>query len=233
VGSALAMALTVALVYAAPSKLISYAREGARSGMTISAPPVDRASLVFVHGGWLDRVAARLAASGMRVDSVRAALANNSTCSLQLYLDRAESNTDALRPVGGASAETPSPDAAPPVLAFGASARPPLRELQMPSGSVVRSYEGEVLDPACEREGSSDFQGVVGLPPLLWQADLPALGASGALFLRDFGPERNARLIARFPERAPRVLISRGGALRLLDYTGGMTELWKTPAGGE
>ena len=125
---------------------------------------------------------------------------------------------------------------APRSLAFAASAGSSLRELRMPiSGSVIRSSEGEALHPLCVREASSDFQGVVGLPPLLWQGDLPGLPASGALFVRDFGPERNARLIARFPDREPLLLESREGAIRLLGYQEGIGLLWSaegTRAGG-
>jgi hypothetical protein len=45
--------------------------------------------------------------------------------------------------------------------------------------------------------------------------------------VRDLGPERNARLLARFPERTPAVLV-RGEAdqLRLVPYGRGMTKLW-------
>jgi hypothetical protein len=237
VASGLMIALVVAVVYAAPRKLLSYAGEGARSGMTMAAPVVERAAIVFVHGGWLDRVAARLAASGMRVDSVRAALAHNSTCRLQLYLDRlegSEGNVEGNPAARGASAEAlpPGPSQLPP-LAFQPPARPLLRELRMPSGSPMMSYQGEELDPGCEREAASDFRGVVGLPPLLWQGDLPGLDGGGALFVRDFGPERNRRLLARYPGREPRVLLIRDGALRLTAFDEGMRELWAADAAVE
>jgi hypothetical protein len=216
--SALALSLFVAVAYAGPRKLASYGNEGERSGMTVAAPVVERPSLVFVHGGWQDRLAARLAASGMRVDSIRAALQHNSTCQLQLHLDGRER--------GGPSGLAP--------LAFQPSPSSSLRELRMPSGSPIRAAEGESLDPVCEREAASDFQGVLGLPPFLWQGDLPGLDSRGALFVRDLGPERNARLIARFPEREPRALIRRGEAIRLLDYQEAMGNLWGvagTPGG--
>jgi hypothetical protein len=209
-----ALAVIASALYAGPRKLASYAREGERSGMTVSAPEVERASLVFVHGAWLDRVAARLAASGMRVDSIRAALAHNTTCRVELYLEQRER--------GAATAAT---------IAFQPSPQSTLRELTMPSGSVMRSTDGEALHPTCVREASSDFAGVVGLPPLLWQGDLPGVGEEGALFARDFGPERNARLIARFPDREPWVLVSREGAIRLMIYPEAMGELWGDAGG--
>jgi hypothetical protein len=235
------LAVIASAVYAGPRKLATYANEGARSGMTISAPAVERASLVFVHGGWLDRVAARLAASGMRVDSIRAALAHNPTCRLELYLDqveqaRAASSASSLRAAGSGAPAPDStsviemgPEALIPRLSFESSPGSTLREDRMPSGSVIRSTEGEELLPACVREARSDFEGVVGLPPLLWQGDLPGLGDTGALFVRDFGPERNSRLIARFPDREFRALVSRAGAIRLMPYPEAMDTLWGGP----
>jgi hypothetical protein len=136
----------------------------------------------------------------MRVDSIRAALARHSTCRLELHLRD-----------GGPLAD---------------EASPPLRVLPMPSGSVIRSYEGETLDPACARQAASDFGGIVGLPPLLWQGDLPGLGSGGAMFVRDLGPEHNRRLIDRFREREPLVLMSSEGVVRVLPYDEGMGALW-------
>jgi hypothetical protein len=215
--SALAVALIVAVVYAGPHKLMTYAREAESSGMSISAPAVERPAIVFVHSGWQDRLAARLAASGMRVDSIRAALAHNSTCAVQLHLDGVERAPPPASPDAASST---------PALSFSPTAGSTLRELVMPSGSAMRAAEGEALDPVCEREATADFHGVLGVPPLLWQGDLPGLGVNGALFVRDFGPERNQRLIARFPEREPRALIRRNGAVQLLSYQQAMDELW-------
>jgi hypothetical protein len=213
--------LAAGVVYAGPRKLASYRAEGARSGMTAAAPAVERATLVFVHGSWEDRIAARLAALGMRVDSIRSALANNSTCRLELHVGRLERD---------AEAGAPTPPGRQGVR-FRRTDDAPLQESRMPSGSVIRHYPNEALDPSCEREAASDFGGVMGVPPLLWQGDLPGLGTGGAMFVRDFGPERNRRLIARFPGREPRVLIRVGeGAFRLLPYDEGMAALWSVPS---
>ena len=46
------------------------------------------------------------------------------------------------------------------------------------------------------------------------------------MFVRDLGPERNARLTGRHPEREARVLLSRRGDVRLVPYDEGMRELW-------
>jgi 4-amino-4-deoxy-L-arabinose transferase-like glycosyltransferase len=214
---AFALGLVATLAYLAPAKLASYRGVAARSGMAWSAPPVAAPALVFVHGGWEDRLAARLAGSGMRVDSIRLALRSNSSCTVQRHLDALD---------GGAL----DPDA-PRSLAFDSDSTARLRAFAMPSGSLLRSFEGEALTPRCEREAASDFEGALGLPPLLWQGDLPGLPAQGALFVRDLGPERNARLVARFPEREPMTLVSREGRLRLLPYDLVMRELWGEAAG--
>jgi hypothetical protein len=68
----------------------------------------------------------------------------------------------------------------------------------------------------------------VDVGPLLWQGDLPGIGGDGAMFVRDMGPEANARLIQKYPDRVPLVL------LRLRDdqpptlvaYDDGMKVLW-------
>jgi hypothetical protein len=229
VAAAFALVLAVGLLYAAPRKLASYGEEGARSGMTLAAPRVRGPALVFVHGSWEDRIAARLDAGGMRLDSVRAALENNPTCRLELYLSAREAPTP---PEPGTAPERGpgTPGASRSAPAFAPVAGPPLRELRMPSGSVIRAYEGEALDALCERQAASDFAGVAALPPLLWQGDLPGLGSGGAMFVRDLGPEHNDRLTQRFPEREPLVLLRREGALRLLPYEEGMAALWSGPA---
>lgn len=208
------LAVLVGVVLAAPAKLASYRSVAEQSGMALSAPATASASLVFVHGSWEDRLAARLAASGMRVDSIRAALAHNATCRLEIYLGEIEAS--------GAGEERP----ASAELSFAPGPEPRLRELRMPSGSVVRSYQGESLSPRCQREAASDFMGIVGLPPLLWQGDLPGLGSTGAMFVRDLGPERNRRLIDRFRERQPLVLMRSRGAVQLVPYGDGMKALW-------
>lgn len=75
---------------------------------------------------------------------------------------------------------------------------------------------------------ASDFDGVLSLSPLVWRGDLPGLGSAGAMFVRDLGPERNARLIERFPDREAKVLLKRGGEVPLVSYDRGMAQLWST-----
>ncbi|MBI4539712.1 MAG: glycosyltransferase family 39 protein [Gemmatimonadetes bacterium] len=217
VAAVFVLALGVALGFSGPAKLMSYATTVQRSGMAIEAPSVERPSLVFVHEGWESRLGARLSALGMRLDSIRAALRHNSTCEVELFVRTREEEEPELPAAAGSRSE----------LDFDGTAKRPLRDVQMPSGSVIRTYEGEILESECERQAASDYSGIVALPPLLWQGDLPGLGSNGAMFVRDFGTDRNARLLARFPYREPRVLVRLGtGGLRLIPYEQGMEELW-------
>jgi hypothetical protein len=208
------LALGAGIAVAGPAGLRGYAVNGRQSGATLAAPPVERPSLVFVHEDWESRLGARLAALGVALDSIRAAARANTTCELDQFVGARERQ----------EAAAPTPDR-PGAVAH--SGRGQLRDLRMPSGSTIRTYQGEVLTLACQREGASDFGGVLALPPLLWQGDLPGLGARGAMYVRDLGPERNARLLARFPEREPAVLDRAGrDRLRLIPYRDGMNGIW-------
>jgi 4-amino-4-deoxy-L-arabinose transferase-like glycosyltransferase len=212
--AAFALGVIVTLAYTAPAKLASYHGVAVASGMSVTAPPVTAPALVFVHGGWEDRLAARLAATGMRVDSIRLALRSSSTCTVQRYVDALEARRNPQ-----------------PTLTFASDPATAPRAFTMPSGSVLRSFDGETLTAECEREATSDFAGALGLPPLLWQGDLPGLPVEGAMFVRDLGPDRNQRLIERSPEREPMVLVAREGQLRLLSFDEGMRELWPSSPG--
>jgi hypothetical protein len=156
----------------------------------------------------------------MRLDSIRAALSHNSTCEVDLFVRAWEGDAGS-----GRSANAP-----PSGLSFARSSHRPLRDLHMPSGARIRTYDGETLESECERQAASDYGGIVALPPLLWQGDLPGLGSTGAMFVRDFGPARNARLLARYPDREPAVLVLAGTErLELVGYETGMEALWANP----
>ncbi|MBI3983341.1 MAG: hypothetical protein HY337_10540 [Gemmatimonadetes bacterium] len=217
VAATFALALGLGVAVAGPARLRGYAANGRASGVTLAPPSVDRPALVFVHEDWGSRLGTRLAVLGLRVDSIRAALLGNTTCELE-RLVRARERSESGSPASAGTGSLPD--------AQGREMRP-LRELVMPSGSTIRTYTGEVLTPECEREAASDYEAVLALPPLLWQGDLPGLGAHGAMYVRDLGPERNAQLLARFPEREPALLARAGGnELRLIPYSTGMKRLW-------
>ncbi len=73
----------VALV---PLRVRSYAwPEETLARITPPALPSGAPALVFVHGSWTERIAARLQAAGMRLDSIETALRRNDVCRLQTY----------------------------------------------------------------------------------------------------------------------------------------------------
>jgi hypothetical protein len=211
------LVLGAGVVASGPARVRGQGASGRASGVTLAPPAVDRPTLVFVHEDWESRLGARLAALGVRVDSIRAALRETTTCQLDRLVGAWERR---------AAGDSTPPAVQPPRPQT--SSRGPYRDVRMPSGSVVRTYPGEVLTPECEREAASDYQSVLILAPLLWQGDLPGLGDHGAMYVRDLGPERNARLIAEYPERQPAMLIrTRRDELQLIPYARGMEERWK------
>ncbi|MDH5760731.1 MAG: hypothetical protein OEZ65_14175 [Gemmatimonadota bacterium] len=210
----LAVAWVMGAGWSGPSRLAANASMARGAGLLADAPQGDGPSLVFVHDDWQSRLGARLSATGMRLDSINGALRFNTTCQVELYTRMREA-----APVRSGGSEV--------ALRFQGSAGRLPTEVVMPSGSRVRTLPGEVLAPECEREAASDFGGILPLAPLLWQGDLPGLGTSGAMFVRDFGRERNGRLLRRFPGRRPLVLLRNGrGDLSLSPYEEGMGRVW-------
>lgn len=214
---AVILAVPVGAFYILPSRLDAYRWDpDALARATPPPVPPGAPALVFVHGSWTGRVAARLAALGMRRDSVETALRRNGLCRVHLY-ERARSQ-------GAGSAALPPLDLEP---------RP-----GRPSGLVPRRIGGVrvflrpgPLEPGCAREAAADRFGGIELAPLLWQTALP--GGDGPLLLyRDLGPSSNARVIAGFPARAAYVHAPGAqGATALIPYEEGMELLWGEDAG--
>jgi hypothetical protein len=105
-----------------------------------------------------------------------------------------------------------------------------------PPCTIQRALDGSASPNAreCQRQVLSDRYGALGIPYLLWQGDLPGLPPKGAMWVRDLGPTLNARLLDRYPDRSPHVLLppigGRGWAL--VSYREGMSVLWgETPDG--
>jgi hypothetical protein len=89
--------------------------------------------------------------------------------------------------------------------------------------------------PECRLHFYSDRLDVVALAPLIWQGDLPGLGPSGPMYVRDYGPVANARVLEAYPDRTP-LLFGGGGEDRppvLVPYEVGMATLWGVPEGEE
>jgi hypothetical protein len=154
-----------------------------QAGSSLETPRTAFPSVVFVHDSWNTRVGARLDAGGMRMDSIQAALSHSGPCEVQRFLDTRE------------AVESGDTDAPIPALRFGSAAGQETVDPRA-GGQAEEGFAAE-----CMLQYASDAFGVVALPGLLWQGDLPGLRARGAMFVRDMGPERNARLLARFPGR--------------------------------
>lgn len=193
-----------------PSRVASVGG-GAAATARLPAPPASPA-LIFSHGSWPSRVAARLAAAGMRRDSIETALRRNDLCSVELY----------------ASWRTNPGDAPPPSLDLAprSGVAPGLTSALVSPGNAVLVRPGREPAPACRREARADRLGSVELEPLLWQA--PPLATSDVVVARDLGPAANQAILRAYPDRAVFVLVdgAEGGPPRLLPYDEGMEALW-------
>ncbi len=206
-----------ALLLQIPDRVASYRLTPAyRQASHPPTPPGAAPALVFVHGSWASRVASRLAAAGMRRDSVETALRQNPLCRVELYA-RARSGGDPAQP-----GVLPRLDLDPRP-----GSPPGLRVTQVSPGDLVRVDPLAPVQPVCAREMAADRQGVVALTPLLWQTALPG-GEGRVLLMRDLGPEANRRLMAAFPERTAWMWmrISPEGAPALLPYDQGEAAVW-------
>jgi hypothetical protein len=199
--------LLFGLLYLAPSRLSSYRVTGEMQSL-LRAPRVDRTSIVFVHGGWTSRVAMRLAAHGMRLDSVETAMRQNSTCKVHNY---------SLAFARGGS---------PSGIDFTPRARHAVPAVEISPGNRIRMTPNEAMDTGCAREIAADTAGVVDVTPFLWQGDLPGISGTEAMFVRDMGPQENAAVLAMYPGRAPLFAMTARDRVTLVDYRAGMQSRW-------
>jgi hypothetical protein len=165
---------------------------------------------VFVHGGWTSRIAMRLAAAGMTLDSVETAIRQNPTCHVQEFLDGSRTRADLDF--------TPRATNLPPVA-------------EISPGNRIRVVPGAVLPTSCQREIVADKRGTLEVATLYWRSDLPGLAGDGVMFVRDLGPAENATFIARYPERRAYVILTRSPETmpELVEYGEGMEMLWGPP----
>ena len=192
------------------SRLLSYGRDPVSAAL-LRVPETPERALVFVHGGWTSRLAARLAAAGMRLDSVESALRQNSTCAVHEFT-LAYERKGTLPPL----------DFEPR-----ASSLPP--EVQISEGNRIRVQPGERATPSCTLEINADRAGVVDVTPLIWQGALtnPATDAR-PIFVRDLGPDRNRELLASHVDRVPLLYGPADPEItpRLWPYDGAIRALW-------
>lgn len=213
-GVAIALLLTTVtgLAYLGPDRLVQYGRGFMTSTRIVVPVPAER-SLVFVHGGWTGRIAARLAAHGMRLDSLETALRRNATCDVHnfttLYTSR-------------------SPQGAQPSLDFALRSGEVGRAILTATGNRIRIRNGQPLSRECLREASADTLGIVDVAPLVWQSGSPGLPVGQMVIARDMGPETNTALTAAHPDRVPLMFMRRADDAPpvLVPYDSAMQILW-------
>jgi hypothetical protein len=218
-----AVALLLAAGLGVPDRFSGFAwDDDLLTRLLVPQAPGPEAPLVFVHTSWNERLSSRLQGAGeMRQDSVISLLRRNTNCSLHQYAlarERRAGQADPLPEIDLSQRPGTPPDIV----------RPPT-----PEGTTLRAREGERFPATCQRELNADRFGAVALAPLLWQGDLPQLESGDPLFVRDFGPEANAPLVDRWPERTPWVFVPRSvdGPPELVAYDEAMRVLWGGPVG--
>jgi hypothetical protein len=205
-----ALVLLIAPLALGPGRLSSYRRDALNAAL-LEPPHLEERALVFVHGAWTGRLAARLAAAGMRLDSVETALRQNSTCAVHDFADAYEQKR-----------ALPRLDFTPRASGF-----PPERLVS--PGNRIRVQPGERITPHCAREINADRAGVVDVTPLVWQGALPgARNDARPMFVRDLGPERNQTLLREYPDRTAYIYGPAHPEVepRLWPYEGAVKSLW-------
>jgi hypothetical protein len=205
--------VTAAIVFGAilllPPRLQSY-RVDRTARALLKAPALTEAALVFVHGGWTSRIAMKLAAHGMRLDSVETALRQNPTCRVHAFADSFAS---------GAKSSVHL-DFRPRAVRL-----PP--SVEVTPGNRIRLLRNEVLDSSCAVQVRADQGGVIDVTPLIWQGDLPGAAPRGALFVRDMGPAQNRKLIMAYNTRRPMMMVPNGDSVRLVPYSIAERAIWQ------
>ena len=225
-----------AVLWGAPTRWGSYRwSEETLQRITVPTLPTDEPAIVFVHTSWNERLSSRLqGAGGMRQDSVITALRRNTNCGLHRYALAREALVAGTGFTGAGGIDSGAIS-----LANDASLadvdleqvpgtpsdiqRPP-----SPTGASLRTRDGEVFGTACYREAGADRYGAVALAPLVWQGDLPGIEEGRPMFVRDFGPELNRRVLQSYPERRPFVFVPKDPALapEIVPYDEAMAQLW-------
>jgi Dolichyl-phosphate-mannose-protein mannosyltransferase len=209
------LAWAAGIFYLAPSRLRSYAGTWMES-IRIKPPQTPSPSLVFVHGAWSGRVVMRLIANGLRLDSLEVGIRQNTTCDFQKFAD--------WYAAARAGQIAPRPD-----VGFDVASRNRPKEVFIADRDAILVNAGQPLPRDCLREVASDTLGILDISSLLWQTDLPGLPGHGTMIVRDMGPEANARLIARYPDRTPMFFYRaerENKGPQLVSYAEGLKRLW-------
>ena len=216
--------------WGAPTRWSSYRwSEETLQRITVPPLPTEQPAIVFVHTSWNERLSSRLqGAGGMRQDSVITALRRNTNCGLHSYALAREARAAGARSRQGDGPD-PSGASLPEVDLEQVPGTPSdIERPPSPPGATLRTRAGEPFGTACYREVGADRYGAVALAPLLWQGDLPGIEEGRPMFVRDFGPEQNRRLLDAHPDRRPFVFVPKDPRLppEIVPYDEAMAQLW-------
>ena len=203
-----------------PSRAASYQwPEETLDRIAIPSPPETEPALVFVHGSWNERVAARLQGSGMRLDSVETVLRRNDLCQVHHLASRR------LAVAGTGEGIDSSADLDFQLLP---GTPPHLREVRLSEEHRALDDPESEPTPDCRLEARADRNGIISLAPLLWQGDLPGFERGDPMFVRDLGWADNGAVQAAFPHRKPYLFLipAPGKGPELWDYDEGMELIW-------
>lgn len=213
---AFVVAWAAGIFYLTPGRLKSYGQAWMASSR-IEPPHTRKSSLIFVHGAWSGRVVMRLIANGLRLDSLEIGVSRNTTCELHEFANwYGEARAGRIAPRPNVSFDV-------------ANSRRPVRFL-IATDDAIRIDPGHPISRDCVQEIASDAEGIMDISSFLWQTDLPELPGDGTMIVRDMGPEANARLIARYPERTPMLFYraeKENSGPQLVSYAEGLRRLWR------
>ena len=196
----------------APQRARGYAAPATAASVEAA---VQTPAIVFVHETWRSRLAMRLAATGMRLDSIETVLRQNATCDVQHYADARDADAVRAADLAGTLNFEPRATNLPAVVEVAPGVR------------IVGGIE-MVTSGVCAAELRSDFGGVQDLASLLASGDLPGSPARGILFVRDLGPERNRVVLSQHGDRAAYTMTTdSAGKPRLLAYEAGVRLMWR------
>lgn len=104
----------------------------------------------------------------------------------------------------------------------------------VPPCQVESALDGSrtLVTEECARQSAADRLGTLSIAPLVWQGDLPGLEGSGAMWVRNLGPEANVELLRLYPGRRPLALVpplDASGSWTLRPYAEGMSVFWGSP----
>jgi hypothetical protein len=186
------LASVPAALYFVPMRVATYAwTPDMVPRVTAPSPPGEDKALVFVHGSWAERIAARLQAGGFALDSLETGLRRNDICTFHRWAEvRLGAVADPALPPPRADFES--------LPGFPVELEP----VMLSPGNRIQIDRQAPWTAECQREAAADRGGVISLAPLIWQGDLPGVERGRPMFVRDLGPAANRSVMALYPGRA-------------------------------